>query len=76
MVTAFNQWYQLYLSGQAFALLGQEAENNFIDCKCRNMSHLISANGIKDHALLIDFDSLTIVSVNMYSFMLEKQMMV
>ena len=60
----FNQLNQLNLSGQAIALLGQEAENDFMDCQCGIMDQLVSANGEKDHALLIDCQSLTTKSIN------------
>ncbi|MFT5812729.1 MAG: galactokinase [Psychroserpens sp.] len=60
----FNQVCQLNLSGQMIALLGQEAENDFMDCQCGIMDQLVSANGEKDHALLIDCQSLTTESVS------------
>jgi galactokinase len=60
----FNQICQLNLSGQMIALLGQEAENDFMDCQCGIMDQLVSANGEKDHALLIDCQSLATESVN------------
>jgi galactokinase len=60
----FNQLNQLNLSGQAIALLGQEAENDFMDCQCGIMDQLVSANGEKDHALLIDCETLVTKSIN------------
>jgi galactokinase len=55
----FNDLCQLNLSGEMIALLGQEAENDFMNCQCGIMDQLVSANGQKDHALLIDCQSLT-----------------
>ncbi|MDO7084787.1 galactokinase [Pseudocolwellia sp. AS88] len=60
----FNQACQLNLSGQAIALLGQEAENDFMDCQCGIMDQLVSANGKKGHALLMDCRSLETQSVS------------
>jgi len=60
----FNQVCQLNLSGQMIALLGQEAENDFMNCQCGIMDQLVSANGEKDHALLIDCQSLATESVS------------
>tara|TARA_R110001592_G_scaffold102853_2_gene290051 strand:+ start:5249 stop:6397 length:1149 start_codon:yes stop_codon:yes gene_type:complete len=60
----FNQLCQLNLSNQMIALLGQQAENDFMDCQCGIMDQLVSANGEKDHALLIDCQSLATKSVS------------
>ena len=46
------------LSLTDMALIAQRAENNFVGCKCGNMDQIISANGVKGHALLIDCRSL------------------
>lgn len=59
----FNQLCQLNLSNQMIALLGQQAENDFIDCQCGIMDQLVSANGEKGHALLIDCQSLVTESI-------------
>jgi galactokinase len=59
----FNHLCQLNLSGEMIALLGQEAENDFMNCQCGIMDQLVSANGQKDHALLIDCQSLTTEAV-------------
>ncbi len=50
----FNALSQLNLSATELALLGQRAENEFMDCQCGIMDQLISAKGAADHALLID----------------------
>lgn len=50
--------YDLPLDGVALALLGQEAENQFVNCNCGIMDQLISALGQEGHALLIDCRSL------------------
>jgi galactokinase len=46
------------LSSKENALNGQHAENNFVGCNCGIMDQLISAQGEKDKALLIDCRSL------------------
>jgi galactokinase len=59
----FNHLCQLNLSGEVIALLGQEAENDFMNCQCGIMDQLVSANGKKGQALLIDCQSLATESV-------------
>ena len=54
----FNHLCQLNLTGEMIALLGQQAENDFMDCQCGIMDQLVSANGKKGQALLIDCQSL------------------
>lgn len=41
------------------ALLGQEAENHFVGVQCGIMDQFASAMGKKNHAILLDCDSLT-----------------
>ena len=36
------------------ALIGQAAENNFVDCQCGIMDQMISAAGLPQHAMLLD----------------------
>ncbi|ACS84975.1 galactokinase [Musicola paradisiaca] len=55
---AIQTLYQLPLDNVALALNGQEAENQFVGCNCGIMDQLISAQGQRDHALLIDCRSL------------------
>ncbi len=38
----------------ALAKIGQAAENDFVGCACGIMDQLISASGVKDHAVAID----------------------
>ncbi len=52
--TAFRQLWHLPVSALDIALNGQQAENQFIGCRCGIMDQLISAIGKKDHALLLD----------------------
>ena len=59
----FNDLCQLNLSGEMIALLGQQAENDFMDCQCGIMDQLVSANGKKGYALLIDCQSLATEAV-------------
>ncbi len=54
----FNAIGGFGLSEQRIAVLGQEAENDFMDCQCGIMDQLISAEGEKSHALLIDCENL------------------
>jgi galactokinase len=56
--SAFNQLSKLNLDGKTVALVGQQAENDFVGMKCGIMDQFISALGQKDHALLIDCRSL------------------
>ncbi len=48
----------LPLTHTEIALIGQQAENQFVGCQCGNMDQLISALGKKDHFLMIDCRSL------------------
>jgi galactokinase len=56
--TAFNQLSGLELDGQTIALIGQQAENDFVGMRCGIMDQFISALGRPDHALLLDCRSL------------------
>lgn len=53
-----QQLANLPLGNTDLALIGQQAENQFVGCQCGNMDQLISALGIKDHLLKIDCRSL------------------
>ncbi|MCC8456707.1 galactokinase [Photorhabdus aegyptia] len=57
--------YHLAISQTEIALNGQQAENEFVGCHCGIMDQLISAQGKKDHALLIDCRHLTTQTVSM-----------
>ncbi|MFK3704412.1 galactokinase [Klebsiella sp. NPDC088457] len=63
--TVFQQLYHLPLDGTQIALIGQEAENQFVGCNCGIMDQLISALGKKDHALLLDCRTLGTKAVSM-----------
>ncbi len=56
--TAFNHLSNLSLDGKTIALVGQQAENDFVGMKCGIMDQYISALGQEGHALLIDCRSL------------------
>ena len=56
--TMFNLLGGLGLSGQTIAVVGQQAENDFVGMRCGIMDQYISALGQPDHALLIDCRSL------------------
>ncbi len=49
-----QQLGDLPLTDTDIALIGQQAENQFVGANCGNMDQLISALGQKDHLLLID----------------------
>ncbi|MCK3658480.1 galactokinase [Pasteurellaceae bacterium Pebbles2] len=53
-----QQLADLPLSNTEIALIGQQAENQFVGANCGNMDQLISALGQKDHLLMIDCRSL------------------
>lgn len=55
----FNHISALGLLPQQIAVFGQQAENDFMHCKCGIMDQLISAKGEQGHALLIDCDDLS-----------------
>ena len=48
----------LEVSLKELALIGQQAENEFVGCKCGIMDQMISACGKEDHAMLLDCRSL------------------
>ena len=50
----FKQLFNLPLSQEQIALIGQQAENDFVGCNCGIMDQLISAKGEQEHALLLD----------------------
>ncbi|WP_016954908.1 galactokinase [Catenovulum agarivorans] len=60
ILKAFSQLNNLDLDGIKAALMGQEAENEFVGCSCGIMDQLISAMGKKDQAMLLDCESLEI----------------
>lgn len=61
----FKTLNSLDITPTDIALIGQRAENRFVGCNCGIMDQLISAQGKKDHALLIDCRSLVTQSVEM-----------
>lgn len=52
--------YDLPLSGVQAALMGQQAENEFVGCNCGIMDQMISAMGKQHNAMLLDCRSLDI----------------
>lgn len=56
---ALSHLNQLTLDGTTIALIGQQAENDFVGMRCGIMDQYISALGEANHALLIDCRSLT-----------------
>ncbi|UIP26683.1 galactokinase [Photobacterium sp. TLY01] len=61
----FNAMFDLSLTQQEIALIGQQAENQFVGCNCGIMDQLISAEGEAGHALLIDCRSLETKAVSL-----------
>lgn len=59
-----NHCFGAGLSEQQIALIGQAAENNFIDCQCGIMDQLISAKAKDHHAILIDCKDLSTRAVH------------
>lgn len=60
-----QQLANLPLSHTDLALIGQQAENQFVGCQCGNMDQLISALGQPDHLLMIDCRSLATQGVRL-----------
>jgi len=65
VIGAFNEAFQLALTTQTIAQLGQAAENDFMHCQCGIMDQLISAQGQTNHALMIDCEDLSTTAVAM-----------
>ena len=59
LLKTFAQLYQLDLTGVNAALIGQQAENDFVGCNCGIMDQLISAMGLQGHAMLLDCKDLS-----------------
>ncbi|KGJ88305.1 galactokinase [Colwellia psychrerythraea] len=59
LLRVFTELYQLELNGVNAALIGQQAENDFVGCNCGIMDQLISAMGQKGHAMLLDCKDLS-----------------
>lgn len=55
---SFASLFDLPLSKEDIALVGQEAENTFVGVQCGIMDQLVSSSGKAGHALLIDCRSL------------------
>lgn len=60
---AFNAACNLGLTKEQIAVIGQAAENDFMNCNCGIMDQLISAQGQTSHAVLIDCDDLSTQTV-------------
>lgn len=57
-----NDLYVLNISRTDLALLAQKVENEYMGMHCGIMDQLIIANGIKDHALLMDTSTLSMTA--------------
>ena len=51
---AFKALADLKISQQEIAIIGQQAENEFVGCHCGIMDQLVSAKSLANHAMLID----------------------
>lgn len=58
MCVILNDLNNFNLTDEQIALFSQEAENNFVGVNCGIMDQFIIANGKKDHALLLNTDTL------------------
>ncbi|ASA54497.1 galactokinase [Vibrio gazogenes] len=61
----FKALFDLDISQAEIALNGQQAENEFVGCNCGIMDQMISAQGRKNHAMLLDCRSLATEAVSM-----------
>ncbi|MGL5343499.1 MAG: galactokinase [Plesiomonas sp.] len=61
----FKTLFNLPITQAEIALNGQQAENEFVGCNCGIMDQMISAQGCKDSAMLLDCRSLATESVSM-----------
>ncbi|GGF78275.1 galactokinase [Alteromonas lipolytica] len=59
IIAALSKLYQLDIDGVQAALLGQQAENDFVGCSCGIMDQLISALGKQGKAMLLDCQDLS-----------------
>ncbi|MEF1289664.1 galactokinase [Photobacterium damselae] len=61
----FKILFSLEISQAEIALIGQQAENEFVGCNCGIMDQMISAEGRENHAMLLDCRNLETESVSM-----------
>ncbi|NAZ69266.1 galactokinase [Vibrio toranzoniae] len=61
----FKVLYNLEITQAEVALNGQQAENEFVGCNCGIMDQMISAEGLANHAMLLDCRSLETQAVSM-----------
>ncbi|MGL5431121.1 MAG: galactokinase [Vibrio sp.] len=61
----FKELFSLAISQTEIALNGQQAENEFVGCNCGIMDQMISAQGVANHAMLLDCRSLETQAVSM-----------
>lgn len=59
ILKAFSHLNDVSLDGVQAALMGKQAENDFVGCNCGIMDQLISALGKSEHAMLLDCRHLT-----------------
>lgn len=58
IIKILNDLFNLGIERNKMAILGQKVENNYIGVKSGIMDQFVIANGKKDHALLIDTETL------------------
>ncbi len=61
----FKDVLGLKVTQAEIALIGQQAENEFVGCQCGIMDQLISAEGERNHSLLIDCENLDTQLISM-----------
>lgn len=61
----FKVLHNLEISQADLALIGQQAENDFVGCNCGIMDQMISAEGRENHAMLLDCRTLETELVSM-----------
>ncbi len=55
--------FDIQMTGQRLATIGQAAENEFVGVNCGIMDQFVSANGRADHALFLDCRDLSFEQV-------------
>ena len=63
IIQSFAFVCKLDLGRKEIAAIGQQAENEFVECQCGIMDQLASVEGMRGHALLIDCRSLEIRTI-------------
>ena len=65
LLESFRALFDLPLSDSEMALIGQQAENDFVGCSCGVMDQMISMGGREGQAMLLDCRSLAVELVSL-----------